>query len=100
MQLPNTFQSEITSSSTVPNGERLTDLPPGTHARMMSFSAGMLSDRKAQLQAYGVTPGHEIWVRQQKPVTVIQVEHTELALESDLANSIYVEKLEPDLYKP
>lgn len=77
----------------LPAGQRLTELPPGTHARMVSFAPGIPGDRKAQLQAYGVIPGNSLWIRQQKPVTVIQVDHTELAFESELAESIYLEKL-------
>ena len=73
--------------------QRLTELPQGSSAKILDFSPDILAERKAQLQAYGVIPGNTLWVRQHKPVTVIQVEHTELAFESDLADSIYLEKL-------
>lgn len=81
------------SKLSISTHQRLTELPPGSSGRILDFSPDILSDRKAQLQAYGVIPGNTLWVRQHKPVTVIQVDHTELAFESELANSIYLEKL-------
>jgi Fe2+ transport system protein FeoA len=47
--------------------------------------------RRQQLQAYGLSPGHCVRVMQHSPVTIIQAGHTELAMESDLAQSIIVE---------
>ncbi len=70
----------------------LTELSPGTRARILGFNSDLSPERRAILQAYGVLPGGEMWVRQHNPVTVIQVEHTELALEADLANAILVEE--------
>lgn len=70
----------------------LTELSPGTRARILGFDDLLSPERRAILQAYGVLPGSEMWVRQHHPVTVIQVEHTELALEADLADAILVEE--------
>jgi Fe2+ transport system protein FeoA len=42
------------------------------------------------LQAYGLIPGDWVYVVQQKPVTVVQIEHLELALEGDLARQVEV----------
>jgi Fe2+ transport system protein FeoA len=69
---------------------RLTELPPGSRARMADFAPDISAEYKAYLQAYGVIPGHALWLRQHKPVTVIQVEHTELAFEAELAAAIFV----------
>lgn len=74
-----------------PIRRRLTELTPGTYARMIDFDHEIMSEHKAQLQAYGVIPGYTIKLQQQKPVTVIQVDHTELAFEYDLAKEIFVE---------
>lgn len=73
-----------------PVRRRLTELPPGSYARIVDFAPEIPSEYKAYLQAYGVIPGHALWLRQHKPVTVIQVEHTELAFEAGLAGAIFV----------
>lgn len=87
-QLDLTHGEPVTST-----GLRLTDLSAGSEARILGFAPGISIDRKAQLQAYGVVPGNSLWVRQHKPVTVIQIDHTELAFETDLADSIFMESL-------
>ena len=74
-------------------GQRLTDLSAGSEARILGFAPGISIGHKAQLQAYGVVPGNSLWVRQHRPVTVIQIDHTELAFETDLADSIFMESL-------
>lgn len=68
----------------------LADLEPNSRARILGFAPQISVDRKAHLQAYGILPGNILRVHQKRPVTIIQVEHTELALESDLAELIYV----------
>jgi Fe2+ transport system protein FeoA len=60
---------------------------------MIDFDPKILSEHKSQLQAYGVIPGYALRLQQQKPVTVIQVDHTELAFEYDLAKRIFVEEI-------
>ena len=63
---------------------------PGQQACLKDFAPGMPVERWAHLQAYGLTPGCLVRVVQHSPVTVVQVEQTELALESDLARQIRV----------
>jgi Fe2+ transport system protein FeoA len=48
-------------------------------------------DRGGRLRAYGLAPGTIIEVIQQRPVTVICVEHTELAIEAEIAACLLVE---------
>lgn len=43
------------------------------------------------MQAYGVAPGRWVKVVQQSPVTVVRVEHLDLAFELDIARGIRVE---------
>ncbi len=50
--------------------------------------------RALQLQAYGLIPGRKVRVVQQHPVTVVLADHTELALEGELAAGVLV-KPEP-----
>ena len=94
MNTKNEDQSDlINDEPDITTGQRLTGLSAGSKARILGFSPDISSDRKAQLQAYGVIPGNSLWVRQHKPVTVIQIDHTELAFETELADSIFLEKL-------
>jgi Fe2+ transport system protein FeoA len=74
-------------------GKQLTlaDIAPGKKVRLVGFCPGLPADRRAQLLAYGMTPGHLVQVIQHKPVTVIRVEHTELAMEVELACEVLVE---------
>lgn len=69
----------------------LTDLEPNTPARIKGFAPSLSVKLKAHLQAYGIIPGNILRVQQKKPVTIVQVEHTEIALETELAEAIYVE---------
>lgn len=65
----------------------LAELSPGDEARVVDFE-GAAADRRGQLQAYGLVPGRRLRVVQQRPVTVLLVDHTELAIEGDLARGI------------
>jgi len=71
--------------------QTIVNIKPGCRARILKFSPAISPDRRAHLQAYGVVPGRYIKIIQHFPVTVIQVEHTELALETELAGKIEVE---------
>lgn len=68
----------------------LMDVPPGWRAKVVGFRDGIPPARRAHLQAYGLIPDDWVWVVQHSPVTVIQIDHTELALEESLASEIEV----------
>ncbi len=68
----------------------LLDVPPGGQARVVELN-GMPARQRENLQAYGLTPGCWVSVIQHAPVTVIQIENTELAMEADLAGLVAVE---------
>lgn len=70
----------------------LAQVRPGCQACVVCFSGCIQPDRRARLQAYGVIPGRLVRVLQRSPVMIIQVEHTELALENELAGAIQVEE--------
>jgi Fe2+ transport system protein FeoA len=55
------------------------------------FCPGLSPERLAQLQSYGLLPGYWVRVLQHSPVTLIQVEQTELALETELACEVQIE---------
>lgn len=76
-------------------GLTLADTPPGRRMRVRGFSARLPAERQAHLQAYGLIAGHSVKVLQHAPITVVQIEHTELALEGGLARLVEVEEENP-----
>lgn len=68
----------------------LRSVPPGCKTKIAGFAAGAGEELRERLLAYGLIPGQTISVIAQKPVTVVQIEHTELALEEVLAECIEV----------
>ena len=72
----------------------LLDVPDGCQAVVKGFLHGMPAQRHAQLRAYGLAPGCPVIVVQHTPVTVIRIEHLELALEHGLAREIQVALVE------
>lgn len=73
----------------------LADIPQGNLAVLEGFSPDMPKERRGQLLAYGFQPGLILSVHQQNPVTVVQVEYTELAFEREIAKQIRVRKTKP-----
>jgi Fe2+ transport system protein FeoA len=70
----------------------LANITPGKQVKVTGFCVGISPARRAHLQAYGLVPGYWVRVLQHAPVTVVQIEHTELAMEVDLACEIQVEE--------
>lgn len=67
------------------------DLHPEYAARIAGFSRRLTPDQITLLRAYGLVPGVLIKVIQQSPVSIIQVEHAEIAIEAELASGIFIE---------
>jgi len=65
-------------------------VPIGEYVQIVNFSPRVTRAQQAYLHAYGVAPGHNVRVLQQSPVTVVQVDHLELAMEHNLAREISV----------
>lgn len=74
--------------------DRLADAPPGCRVCMAGFASADDCWRR-RLQGYGIAPGRELEVVQQSPVTVVRVDHVELALERSVARGIEVAPLPP-----
>jgi Fe2+ transport system protein FeoA len=72
----------------------LADAPAGQRVCLRGFSSSLPAERLSHLLAYGLAPGRWVRVIQHEPVTVVQVEHSELALENDLARQIEVTPLD------
>jgi Fe2+ transport system protein FeoA len=73
----------------------LVDVAPGTTTQVIGFFPGLPPERYAQLRAYGIASGSSVKIIQHEPVTIIQVEFTELALEADIARGVQVAITEP-----
>ncbi len=68
----------------------LVDVLPGSKARVVALN-GLGVKQIESLQAYGLAPGSLVTVVRHKPVTIIHIDNTELALERDLAIQVKVE---------
>ncbi len=68
----------------------LAEVSPGERAIVAGLD-GLEHHHREHLQAYGLVPGRPVHVIQHAPVTVVQVEHTEVAFEFPLARGIAVE---------
>lgn len=73
----------------------LRSVRPGSRTRVAGFTAGTADELRERLLAYGLIPGQTLSVLAQKPVTVVQIEHTELALEDILAACVEVSAIAP-----
>lgn len=71
----------------------LADVPPGCRAKVTGFTGALRTGRSAYLQAYGLMPGHWVMVLQHSPVMVIQVDHTEIAMEREMALDVNVDEV-------
>lgn len=70
----------------------LADATPGSMVKITGFCGKLSKERCSHLRAYGLVPGNFVKVLQHSPVTVIQIDHTELAMELELACEIQVQE--------
>lgn len=68
---------------------RLCDLHPGERATVKCLG-GDRASRHNTLAVFGLLPGAEVTLVQQRPSCVVQVGETQLALDSDIAEEILV----------
>lgn len=73
-----------------PQPRTLAEVRPGDMARVIRFSSAAPAWQE-RLLAHGVAPGCVVHVTQHQPVTIIQIDNTELGFERDLARAIEVE---------
>lgn len=84
------FSKKTTEVVTTNTNRTLADVKPGDEVKVAGFASTLSPARLAHLQAYGLVPGYPVRVVQQKPVTVVQVDFVELALEDELARGVWV----------
>lgn len=70
--------------------ESILVIRPGETVEVAEFGHGMPADQAALLRTYGIGEGRMVKVVQHRPMTVLEVDQTEVALESDLAAHILV----------
>jgi Fe2+ transport system protein FeoA len=80
------------AATTSADAATLANAAPGVRVRVSGIGAGAAEWRE-HLQAYGISRGREIQVVQQSPVTVVRVDHVDLAFEARIAREIAVEAL-------
>lgn len=68
----------------------LAHVRPGQQVSVAGFAL-LAPAQRQHLQAYGLLPGRKIIVLAQNPVTIVLVEQTELAFESEVARQVLVE---------
>lgn len=71
------------------------ELKSGQKASVLCLGGGSTS-RRSSLAVFGLVPGAELTVIQQQPACVVRIGETELALDSDIARGIMVERVEKD----
>jgi Fe2+ transport system protein FeoA len=68
----------------------LTAVAPGARVTVAGFGAGIAVLQLEQLMSYGLVEGRTVEVLEQRPVTVLLLDQTELALEDAVAAAIRV----------
>jgi len=67
----------------------LADVPPGCEVQVTGYG-DLNGSQRQHLQGYGLLPGRRVKVLSQHPVTIVQVEQTELAFERGVAARVLV----------
>ena len=67
----------------------LADVQPGREVQITGYGE-LNSSQRQHLQAYGLLPGRRVRALSQHPVTIVQVEQTELAFERGIAARVLV----------
>jgi Fe2+ transport system protein FeoA len=70
----------------------LAQVSSGKMAKIAGFDT-LAPIHRQHLQAYGLLPGRTVQVIAQKPVTIVLIEQTELAFESEIAGQVLVEEI-------
>lgn len=83
-------RAAVLEESDDPDRKTLDHIPPGQMIQIERFGNGLSLQHQLRLQAFGVEPGQSLSVIQQYPVTIVKVDHTELAVERFLAHQIFV----------
>jgi Fe2+ transport system protein FeoA len=69
----------------------LSVLRPGQQAMLRELGSQIEAIQRDQLLAYGLSPGQLLTVQQVHPMSVVQIDEVELAIEKAVAHDIWVE---------
>ncbi len=87
---PTIKKSNLPSEPAAARRLALSQVKSGKIVKVAGF--GQLAPAQRQhLQAYGLLPGRTLQVLAQRPVTMVLVEQTELAFETEVASQVYIE---------
>lgn len=70
----------------------LHELDEGEHSELVCLNCAHGSRRNA-LAVYGLVPGSRLVLQQKRPAFVVRVGETELAIEADIAQEIFVKRV-------
>lgn len=88
--IANSLRTRRAAATRTDNPAALSRVKPGSVVRVLEIREAA-SHWHERLQAYGIAPGREVTVVQQTPVTVVRVDHVDLAFEAKIAHQIIVE---------
>lgn len=77
------------TDSAARSSRTLAGVEPGREVSVVGYLP-MPGFQRRHLQAYGLLPGRRVLVLAQRPVTIVQVEQTELAFEISVAANVLV----------
>jgi Fe2+ transport system protein FeoA len=78
------------SGTRSPKGVPLTHVGAGVDVRIRSLDA-MPAGRRARIEAFGIAPGGTVRLVQRRPVPVVRVGETDLAVGAEILDEILVE---------
>lgn len=83
---------EPTIAEAAPEAGKLTldQAAPGSVLQVLGFSSALSVQHRLRLQAFGLEPGRRLRIIQQRPVTIVLIDHLELAVEKVLAQRVLV----------
>ena len=75
------------------NSENMTlaNAPLDHRLKIVEYTSSLPLEKQIHLQAYGLMSGCDVEVLQHAPVTIVRIDHTELALENNLAMDVQVD---------
>ncbi len=70
---------------------RLSDFQPGDEGKIR-YIATRVHPRMGRLSSLGVVPGSMVKLRQKRPSFIVEIGHTIIAIDQDIASNIFVQK--------
>lgn len=81
----------LTGNKNLDGQKNLAQAPTGQQVTITGF-AQLTPQYQQHLEAYGLLPGRSLQVLAQRPLTIVLVEQTELAFETEIATRVLVKQ--------